>query len=644
MSILLLISLIFITIIVFRKCKTGNIAWPLSVAMWVLLVYIVTEVQSAFRLIGIISDLITWATVVTLLLSYLLYEINSNGLSAGIETNGIKKMISGSFDKYEIIMCCIVIFVVFMTGIASVLVVPNNWDSMTYHLPRIMHWVQNRSVGYYFTANLRQLCSPPLAEYIVMHVYLLSFGSDQYLNLVQFFGFIFSLIGIYCSCKCLCKKKFSCIFAAALFATAPIAIAEATTTQVDLIASALYTNFLSLVVSIFMDNERIIFEKQKVGILIGIAILCGLEFLTKNSICVCMAILMLALFVHRMRKKDELKILFVYATLCICVVGCICFPVFYRNEVYFGDILASSYFSSILVGTWNPKYLIVNVYKNFCLLLVNSMNKDILCRLGYDLGRILRIDIDDPSVNFTPNRPFYDSLVPSYSHDAASVTILSTLFCITFVIMFITCIFRNREAEERDKIISVMLISSLALFIITKYQPWGVRLFMVCIVNMCVYVPLKFEEIHLNRRVCHILFCVVIALFIYTSLMTLRWQGIKLQDYKLSGESRYRRYFINRADVADLYWNTCNYINSLNIKEVGLLLTNDEWEYPIWKGITKDVIFNYVDLENTSEIIPDILIVSQNQMKTRKTQEFLRNNYLLVYNDNTLLYVYKNNR
>ncbi|MDR1089529.1 MAG: hypothetical protein LBL79_00500 [Prevotella sp.] len=29
---------------------------------------------------------------------------------------------------------------------------PNNWDSMTYHLPRIEHWIQNGNLDHYYTS------------------------------------------------------------------------------------------------------------------------------------------------------------------------------------------------------------------------------------------------------------------------------------------------------------------------------------------------------------------------------------------------------------------------------------------------------------------------------------------------------------
>ena len=44
---------------------------------------------------------------------------------------------------------------------------PNTWDSMTYHLSRVAHWVQNHSLEHYPTHILRQLSYCPFAEYVI---------------------------------------------------------------------------------------------------------------------------------------------------------------------------------------------------------------------------------------------------------------------------------------------------------------------------------------------------------------------------------------------------------------------------------------------------------------------------------------------
>ena len=47
---------------------------------------------------------------------------------------------------------------------------PNNYDSMTYHLPRVYRWLQNRSVEF-FPANFTpQLHNPPWAGYAVLNL------------------------------------------------------------------------------------------------------------------------------------------------------------------------------------------------------------------------------------------------------------------------------------------------------------------------------------------------------------------------------------------------------------------------------------------------------------------------------------------
>jgi hypothetical protein len=61
---------------------------------------------------------------------------------------------------------------------------PNNIDSLSYHLPRQVIWMQQGSVENYPTSSLRQIAMPPLTEFAVLHLMVLT-GSDRYHNLVQ---------------------------------------------------------------------------------------------------------------------------------------------------------------------------------------------------------------------------------------------------------------------------------------------------------------------------------------------------------------------------------------------------------------------------------------------------------------------------
>src|SRR4029078_8299879 len=72
---------------------------------------------------------------------------------------------------------------------------PNQWDAMVYHLSRVDHWIQDRSVGFYPTHIIRQLYSPPWAEDASLH--LTPLGSDEHwANAPQWFSMIGSLAGV----------------------------------------------------------------------------------------------------------------------------------------------------------------------------------------------------------------------------------------------------------------------------------------------------------------------------------------------------------------------------------------------------------------------------------------------------------------
>ena len=113
---------------------------------------------------------------------------------------------------------------------------PNNWDSLTYHLPRVRHWIEDRSLAPYPTSILRQLTLPPGAELLLMHLGLLS-GSDRLFPLLQWAAWAGCVVAASSVAGRLGAGRSGQIAAAVFGATLPMAILQASSTQNDLVAS-----------------------------------------------------------------------------------------------------------------------------------------------------------------------------------------------------------------------------------------------------------------------------------------------------------------------------------------------------------------------------------------------------------------------
>jgi len=79
--------------------------------------------------------------------------------------------------------------------VTAVISPPNVWNAMEYHLPRITMWMSNRGVDFFPTPDYAQLIWGPWAEYAMMHMHLL-WGGDRFVNLVEFFSLLGSVIGV----------------------------------------------------------------------------------------------------------------------------------------------------------------------------------------------------------------------------------------------------------------------------------------------------------------------------------------------------------------------------------------------------------------------------------------------------------------
>jgi hypothetical protein len=115
---------------------------------------------------------------------------------------------------------------------------PNNWDSMTYHLARVAHWVQHRSVGPYQTSVVRQVTLPPGAEYLLTVLQAIA-GTDRLANLVQLASWMVAAFAAQPLARLFGAPRRIAPWAALVFAAAPMATLQASSTQNDLVASAL---------------------------------------------------------------------------------------------------------------------------------------------------------------------------------------------------------------------------------------------------------------------------------------------------------------------------------------------------------------------------------------------------------------------
>jgi Dolichyl-phosphate-mannose-protein mannosyltransferase len=84
-------------------------------------------------------------------------------------------------------------FIWLCVGMAAFVSPPNGSDQLQYHLPRVVQWAERHSVSFFPTHYYAQLFAPPLAEWMMLHSYILS-GGDRFVGLVQWLAFSGSAI------------------------------------------------------------------------------------------------------------------------------------------------------------------------------------------------------------------------------------------------------------------------------------------------------------------------------------------------------------------------------------------------------------------------------------------------------------------
>jgi hypothetical protein len=119
-----------------------------------------------------------------------------------------------------------------VTGITSFLSPVNSHDALNYHIPKIIYWIQQGTVNIFPLALDTHNVYAPFAEYMLLHLYLLSYG-DSYLNLLQYTCMLVSLLGLSAIAKELSLSRLGQILTVVFGITLPLGLMEASTVQTD---------------------------------------------------------------------------------------------------------------------------------------------------------------------------------------------------------------------------------------------------------------------------------------------------------------------------------------------------------------------------------------------------------------------------
>ncbi|MFF3867996.1 hypothetical protein [Micromonospora sp. NPDC001898] len=157
----------------------------------------------------------------------------------------------------------------------ALLAEPNNFDSQTYHLPKVEHWVAQRGLDFWPTAIHRQVTIPPGAEYLLLHLRLFT-GGDALHNLVQWAAGVGCLLVAARIAAQLGGGRRAQLLTAFVLATTPMVALQATSTQTDLVCAA----WVACVATLALDGLR---RRAGAGTLLLLGATTGLTAVTKTS-------------------------------------------------------------------------------------------------------------------------------------------------------------------------------------------------------------------------------------------------------------------------------------------------------------------------------------------------------------------------
>jgi hypothetical protein len=587
-TLLLPIAGIFLFFLFSQKDSCWRSALLSAAIAWGILLTAITELLSALHFVTLPGLTLSWL-VVNLGLGGLLVH---KRLQPNRFTPNTRRITSdaGDITQFQWLLLSGVCLIVLLVGITALIAPPNNWDSMTYHMARVAHWVQNRSVAHYPTSFTAQLYQGPWAELAILNLQVLSRG-DRFANLVQWFSMIGSVIGVSLIAKQLGASLRGQIFAAVLCTTIPMGMLQASSTQNDYVVSFW---MIGLIHAIWLSLEQP--ENQAYRLKIGGSL--GLAILTKGTAYIYSFpyLLWLSLvLIQRLRWKAWKSFLTLGIVAVLINLGH-----YFRNFDLFGNPIGLPTRANNVVKETNDIFNIPALFSNVLRNLsfhasgpfgLFSQQVEFLIR---QVHQFLGIDVNDPHTTWAGNEFSLNSL-PNFEDTAPN----PWHFFLILIVIGLFLGFPSLRKQRNLLIYLFLLIASFLLFCcLLKWKPWNVRLHLFFFILFMPFVGAVLARIGNQKAIEY-----MVLGFLTLSLPLVLYNESRpmLGERTLFNTSRVDQYFNLRSTLEVPYQQAVKQTDQC--ASIGLFLREDGWEYPLWVLLQMQnpaVQIQHINVENIS--------------------------------------------
>jgi hypothetical protein len=472
---------------------------------------------------------------------------------------------------------------------------PNTWDSMTYHMARLIHWTEDASLAPYPTHILRQLYLQPGAEFILLHLQILS-GSDHLAGLVQWASMVGALVAVPVIAQALGARRIGTVGAVMVAASLPIGILESTSTQNDYVVA--FWNICAMAFAVRLTTSSALPWASFAAF--GASV--GLALLTKATayLIVLPMVIWVTVSLMRRRSKRGLRLLVMAGSIALVLnTG------FYaRNVAVFGSPTGPLDEGAPTLRYINDAFAAPLIVSNIARDLGVNVNATPLAAInvrGLNFVRLLHgllhVDIADPRTTWGEEIFAEQPAGLAFDENFASNPVHLLL-----VLAALGALWPLRRVLPRAVALYALTISAgfLLFAVLLRWQPWDTRLELPFFVLAAPLVGVVVERV--SSRFA---FLLSVALLISMLPWVAYNQARPLVGPRsILGSSRADQYFTNRPSMRSAYFGAIGFLAERGCARVGFVSTVDGWEYPLWPLLRGSVPgpfeIEHVDVTNVS--------------------------------------------